>query len=114
MTRSATMSLDSRTTPTGTPATRSDFAACVDRCVRALIDGPQSVALGAQTQLRRWLGDETITLADGSPIDYPLFDDAILSVQERLAPAAGVQDLSQLLHASRQVAETVYAKRRLA
>jgi hypothetical protein len=108
------MSLDRRTTPAGTPATRADFLACVDLCVHALIDGPQSAALATQTQLHRWLGDGAIRLADGSPIDYPLFDDAILSVQERMAPAAGAQGLSRLLHASRQVAETVYANRRVA
>jgi len=108
----ATM-IDSRTMPIGAPATRSDFAACVDRCVRALIDGSQSAAFTAQTQLSRWLSDEAITLADGSPIDYALFDDAILSVQERVAPASGKQGLTGLLRASRQVAETIYAKNRL-
>jgi len=110
---SATISTDRWIAPAGTPATRSDFAACVDRCVRALIDGPQSVALVAQTQLSRWLGDEAITLADGSPIDYALFDDAILSVQERVAPASGTLGLARLLRASRQVAETIYTKHRL-
>jgi len=110
---SAMMSLDSRIATAGAPATRSDFAACVDRCVRALIDGPQSVALAAQTQLSRWLGDEAIGLADGSPIDYALFDDAILSVQERVASANGTSGLARLLRASREVAETIYAKHRL-
>ncbi len=113
MTCSAAMNTDNRTASNGAPATRSDFAACVDRCVHALIDGPQSAALDEQAQLRHWLGDEAITLADGSPIDYALFDDAILSVQERVAPTAGVQGLSQLLRASRQVAETIYARNRL-
>ncbi|WP_347260321.1 hypothetical protein, partial [Rudaea sp.] len=61
-------------------------------------------------QLRRWLGDDAARLADGSPIDYALFDDAILSVQERVAPAAGAQGLGQLLRAARQVAETIYAR----
>ncbi|MBW8777553.1 MAG: hypothetical protein JF596_21955, partial [Stenotrophomonas sp.] len=75
-----------------------------------LIDGPQSVALAAQAQLSRWLGDEAITLADGSPIDRALFDDTILSVQERVAPASGALGLARLLRASRQVAETIYAK----
>jgi hypothetical protein len=107
------MSTDRWIAPAGTPATRSDFAAFVDRCVRALIDGPQSVALAAQSQLSRWLGDEAITLADGSPIDYALFDDAILSVQERVAPASGTLGLARLLRASRQVAETIYTKHRL-
>ncbi|MBS0581513.1 MAG: hypothetical protein JSS42_00235 [Proteobacteria bacterium] len=98
---SAAMNIDSRIASTAAPATRSDFTACVDRCVRALIDGSLSAALAAQTQLRRWLGDDAARLADGSPIDYALFDDAILSVQERVAPAAGAQGLGQLLRAAR-------------
>ena len=113
MSRTAKMGIDSRIAPNGAPATRSDFTACVDRCVRALIDGSQSAALAAQAQLRRWLGDEAVRLADGSPIDHALFDDAILSVQDRVAPAAGAQGLGQLLRASRQVAETIYARNRL-
>ncbi|MFT3790227.1 MAG: hypothetical protein QM741_03925 [Rudaea sp.] len=109
---SAMTGLDGRAAPSGTPATRSDFAACVDRCVRALIDGRQSAALNAQTQLSRWLGDDAVTLADGSPIDHALFDEAILSVQERVAPADGTPGLARLLRASREVAETIYAQHR--
>ena len=92
------------------PATRSDFAACVDRCVRALIAAPRSqIVDGALAQLRRWLCDDAIRLADGTPVDLALFDETILSVDERIAPAgAGTQ--AQLLRASRQLAESIYVK----
>lgn len=89
------------------PATRAEFAASIDRCVHALICAtPVPTAL---TELRRWLRDDAVTLADGTPVDFALFDDAILSIDERIAQT-GARSQTQLLHASRQLAESIYAK----
>jgi hypothetical protein len=94
------------------PVTRSDFSACVDRCVRALSGTattlPTRGADASFAQLRRWLRGDLV-LADGTPIDLALFDEAILSVNERIAPA-NTNSLAQLLRASRRLAESIYAK----
>jgi hypothetical protein len=89
------------------PATRAEFTASIDRCVHALIcAAPVPTAL---IQLRRWLCDDAVTLADGTPVDFTLFDDAILSIDERIAQT-GARSQVQLLHASRRLAESIYAK----
>lgn len=92
------------------PATRSDFCACVDRCVRALASAtPPALANGSLNQLRHWLHGARLTLADGTPVDLSLFDETILSASERIAPAND-ESPAQLLSASRRLAESVYAK----
>ncbi len=96
--------------PADTPATRSDFAACIDCCVRALIvASPTRAPDTALRRLRGWLDDDAAALADGTPIDFALFDDAILSIGERISQT-GAQTQTQLLSASRRLAESIYAK----
>lgn len=93
-----------------TPATRSDFAACIDRCVRSLIAATPAQAFDAALRrLRIWLRDDTATLADGTPIDFALFDETLLRIDERISQT-GANNQAQLLRASRQLAESVYAK----
>jgi len=93
------------------PATRSDFSACVDRCVRALLATARPIrpADGAFAQLQRWLHDDGLTLADGTPVDFALFDETILSVNERIA-STSTGTLAQLLRAARRLAESIYTK----
>jgi hypothetical protein len=122
-----------------TTVTRAEFVACVDRCVRVLIrqadaaTAMQADAMHADTmhadtmhadmatvesmssesapaQLRAWLNDGKGTLADGTPVDFALFDATILSVEERLPPRDAAAQ-HRLLHASRLLAESVYAWR---
>ena len=96
--------------PTGVPATRADFLDCVDRCVSALIaPSPGSATSGAVAQLRRWLGDGQTRLADGTQLDYGLFDEAILGVDERMAMTHCLMQRA-LVSATRQLAESIYAK----
>lgn len=118
MAYSATPAIERQATPArvgadaaDAPATRSDFSACVDRCVRTLIATarPLRPAEGAFAQLQRWLHDDGLTLADGTPVNYALFDETILSVNERIAPTS-TRTLAQLLRASRRLAESIYAR----
>jgi hypothetical protein len=104
--------------------TRAEFVACVDRCVGVLIRqadacvATKAPAAGidsipsesAPAQLRAWLNDSKRTLADGTPIDFALFDATILSIEERLPPSDAYAQ-NRLLHASRLLAESVYAWR---
>lgn|GEM_PF-4905981 len=89
--------------------TQSEFTDCVDRCVASLLAKPAAPSESAQAQLRAWLADDQNALDDGRPIDFALFDSAILSVEERL-PAAGVDARARLLNAARRLAETVYTE----
>jgi malate synthase len=94
------------------PVSKADFVGCVDRCVRLLIAEPfpdKTNIRSAHTQLRSWLYGNAQSLEDGTPIDFALFDAAILSIEERL-PQTGAHAQARLLHASRLLAETVYAK----
>ena len=92
------------------PVTRPDFAACIDRCVRALIAAETApMPQESLTRLRLWMKDGTATLADGTPINLALFDDAILSVGERIS-RTGARNPAQLLRATRRLAESIYAK----
>jgi len=100
------------------PLRRADFVGCVDGCVHLLVAEPDAGLTDArrtrieagQAQLRAWLHSQTQTLDDGTPIDFALFDAAILSIEERV-PQRGPQAHVRLLHASRLLAESVYAKR---
>ncbi|MGH8122186.1 MAG: hypothetical protein ACREPT_05395 [Rudaea sp.] len=94
------------------PLTKADFVGCVDYCVRLLVAESRTATAtfeSAQARLRGWLHGKTQALDDGTPIDFVLFDAAILSIEERL-PQSGAQGQARLLHASRLLAESVYAK----
>lgn len=94
------------------PVTKADFVDCIDRCVRLLVAESKAalaVLEAAQAQLRSWLHSKTQVLDDGTPIDFALFDATILSIEERLPPGTG-RSQAHLLHASRMLAESVYAK----
>ncbi len=102
----------SRPKPVG-PVRRADFVGCIDGCVHLLVAEPDAGLTriqAGQAQLRAWLHGHTQTLDDGTPIDFALFDAAILSIEERV-PQRGAQAHVRLLHASRLLAESVYAKR---
>ena len=100
------------------PVRRADFVGCVDGCVHLLVAEPDVGLTDArltrieagQAQLRAWLHGQSQRLDDGTPIDFALFDAAILSIEERV-PQRGPQAHMRLLHASRLLAESVYAKR---
>ena len=93
------------------PTTYAQFVEQVDRCVRALLAGPSIAAEmeSEQAQLRGWLQRKTSVLDDGTPIDFTLFDEAILSIQERV-PCSEARAQERLLRAARRLAESVYAK----
>src|SRR5438445_13113597 len=93
--------------PAATQAiSRADFTACIDGCVRQLAAEPVTAANDpAQAQLRAWLRSDAHALDDGTPIDFALFDSAILSTGERVS-AAGSHAQTQLLHAARLLAES--------
>jgi hypothetical protein len=91
------------------PVSKADFVGCVDRCVRLLLVAEKTNLRSAHTQLRSWLHGNAQSLEDGTPIDFALFDATILSIEERL-PQTGPHAQARLLHASRLLAETVYAK----
>ena len=94
------------------PITKADFVGCVDRCVRLLVaESKVAIAMleSAQAQLRGWLHSKTQALDEGTLVDFALFDAAILSIEERW-PQSGAQGQAHLLHASRLLAESVYAK----
>jgi hypothetical protein len=95
--------------PANVLATRAEFTACIDLCVRAFIATPPAPTATALSQLRLWLKDDAATLSDGTPIDLALFDDTILSIDERISQT-GARTQAQLLRALRQLAESVYAK----
>lgn len=87
----------------------ADFTACVDGCVRQLAMATATAANEpAQTQLRAWLHGPGHALDDGTPIDFALFDAAILSIGERL-PAGDAHTQTRLVHAARVLAERIYA-----
>ena len=118
MAYSAAATMEWPTTPAWTdgqladaPATRSDFSACVDRCVRALLATarPTRSADGAFAQLQRWLHDDGLTLADGTPVDFALFDETILSVNERIA-STSTGTLAQLLRFKHTATTEIYTK----
>ena len=94
------------------PITKADVVGCVDSCVLLLVaESKAAIAMleSAQAQLRGWLHSKTQALDDGTLVDFALFDAAILSIEERL-PQSGAQGQAHLLHASRLLAESVYAK----
>jgi len=91
--------------------TRADFTACVDGCVHQLATAAAPAANDpAQTQLRAWLHGAGHALDDGTPIDFALFDAALLSIGERL-PAGDAHAQTRLVHAARVLAERIYAAR---
>ncbi len=88
---------------------RADFTACIDGCVRELATASVVAANDpAQAQLRTWLHDAGHALDDGTPIDFALFDAAILSIGERV-PASDTHTQTRLVHAARVLAERIYA-----
>ncbi|MBS0590878.1 MAG: hypothetical protein JSR65_09600 [Proteobacteria bacterium] len=109
MAATATSSIDPSTAFVGAPTTRTDFTACVDACVRAMLAAsPAVIAQGAIEQLRCWLGDRQTCLADGTPLDHDLFDETLLGVEERI-PHSHVATPRELLRATRRLAESIYA-----
>ncbi len=89
---------------------RADFTACVDGCVHQLATTVATAAANdpAQAQLRAWLHGDARALDDGTPIDFALFDSALLSIGERV-PASDALAQKRLVHAARVLAERIYA-----
>ncbi|MEP6940924.1 MAG: hypothetical protein ABI846_14250 [Rudaea sp.] len=107
------MNPQAKSRPAQAIISQREFTACVDCCVSLLLapaaTGTQVAAPApAQAQLRDWLGAGANALEDGTPIDFALFDSAILSVEERL-PVTGSSGRTRLLRAARELAETIYA-----
>lgn len=97
--------------PATNAISRADFTACIDGCVRQLATEPVTAANDpGQAQLRAWLHGDARALDDGTPIDFALFDSAILSIGERVS-ATGSHAQTRLLHAARLLAESVYAQK---
>jgi len=92
------------------PATPSlaAFTLYVDGCVRQIATGSAAANDLAELQLREWLHSDAHTLDDGTPIDFTLFDAAILSIGERMA-AGDAHAQKRLVHAARVLAERIYA-----
>lgn len=100
--------------------TRAGFVALVDSCVRELaaslagaLPHPQAGAALAldrgRAQLWRWLHGGGAFLDDGTPIDFALFDAAVLCVGERL-PRRGLPGQEKLLQAACLLAELTHAR----
>jgi malate synthase len=88
---------------------RADFTACVDGCVHRLASAAVVAANDpAQARLRAWLHGPASALEDGTPIDFALFDAALLSIGER-TPASDAHAQKRLVHAARVLAERIYA-----
>jgi malate synthase len=108
--------------PPGT-ITRSGFLNNIDVCVRYLaawLDGLGCVPIHhlmedaataeiSRAQLWHWLHHEGLTLEDGTPLDFALFDQAIHSVSERL-PRAGLPGQERLPQAAWMLAELTHAR----
>lgn len=108
--------------PPGT-ITRSGFLNNIEVCVRYLaawLDGQGCVPIHhlmedaataeiSRAQLWHWLHHEGLTLDDGTPLDFALFDQAIHSVAERL-PKAGLPGQERLPQAAWMLAELTHAR----
>jgi len=103
---------------------RADFLARIDQCVRYLAArlsagvGPQAPAASgveaaelASAQLWRWLHADPAILDDGTPITFPVFDNALQRVGERL-PRRGLPGQEHLLRAAWLLAEATHAPER--
>ncbi len=86
----------------------ADFLACIDGGVRRLMADPTQIE-PARSRLRTWLRGNTQLLDAAGPIDFALFDRAMVGVAERLAQVDAAAQ-NRLLHAARVLAEAVYAK----
>jgi hypothetical protein len=86
----------------------ADFFACIDEGVRRLMADPTQIE-PARSRLRAWLGGKTELLDAAGPIDFALFDTAMVGVAERLAPRDAAAQ-NHVLHAARVLAEAVYAR----
>ena len=110
--------------PACTPVRRADFLARIDQCVRYLAarlsagatpeshttQGVEAAEL-ASAQLWRWLHADRAILDDGTPITFPVFDNALQRVGERL-PRRGLPGQEQLLRAAWLLAEATHAPER--
>ena len=108
--------------PTGT-ITRAGFLANIDVCVRYLaawLDGLGCVPIHhlmedaataeiSRTQLWQWLHVGGQKLADGTAIDFALFDRAVATVSERL-PKHGLPGQHRITQAAWMLAELTHAK----
>ena len=99
------------------PVPRADFVARIDQCVRWLAawlgagedrQGEAADAEYASAQLWRWLHAERAVLDDGTPITFPVFDNALQRVVERL-PRRGLPGQEHLMHAAWLLAEATHA-----
>ncbi|UXI68518.1 malate synthase A [Tahibacter amnicola] len=110
------------TAPAGT-ITRAGFENNIDVCVRYLaawLDGLGCVPIHhlmedaataeiSRAQLWQWLHHEGLTLEDGTPLDFTLFDHAIQTIGERL-PKSGLPGQERIPQAAWMLAELTHAK----
>lgn len=103
----------------GTSVRHADFLARIDQCVRCLAawlgagapPDPQHEVADAErasAQLWRWLHADRAVLDDGTPITFPVFDNALQRVVERL-PRRGLPGQEHLMHAAWLLAEATHA-----
>ena len=105
----------------GAQITRAGFVGAIDLCVRHLAawlggcppprERPDidPAAESARVQLWKWLHCEHTLLDDGTPINFALFDTALLRVGERL-PRRGLPGQENVSQAALLLAELTHAR----